>query len=169
MPLERIDRLTDQSVLMARPEDVELVFGALRQVPARSFFTRDRALREVAEEVSYQLLVHPDWISPHVDALVREGVAAAMNFDWLCDLMEHASAGLIAETADRARADEKDDAATTLLLAARPPDAMTVIADLARSRIGVRRDCRSFGFEVPARASPCRGIVARCPGMSPRK
>jgi len=66
MPLERKGRLTDQSVTMERPEDIELVFDALRRVPSRGFFTKDRAQREVAEEVGYQLLVHPDWIVPHV-------------------------------------------------------------------------------------------------------
>lgn len=150
MPLEREGRLTDQSVVMERPEDIELVFAALRRVPSRGFFTKDRALREVAEEVGYQLLVHPDWIVPHVDALVREGVAAAMDFDWLCPLMEHASAELIAEAADRARVDDGDIGAITLLLAARTPDAMTVIADLARSRDRVRHACRYLGFDVPA-------------------
>lgn len=150
MPLGRKGRLTDQSVAMERPEDIGLVFEALRRVPSRGPFTRERAQCEVAEEVGYQLLANPDWIAPHVDGLVREGVAAAMNFDWLCPLMEHASAGLVVEAADRARADEKDVAATLLLLAARTPDAMTVIADLARSRDRVRDDCRYLGFDVPA-------------------
>ncbi|MEO5966086.1 MAG: hypothetical protein ABIR11_11525 [Candidatus Limnocylindrales bacterium] len=149
MPLERTGWLTDQRVAMERPEDIELVFEALRRVPSRGFFTQDRAQRELAEEVGYQLLVHPGWVTPHVDALVREGVAAAMTFDWLCLLMEHASATLIAEVVDRARADDKDTAATLLLLAARTPDAMAVVADLARSRELVRNDCRSFGVDVP--------------------
>lgn len=149
MPLERNGRLTDQVVAMERPEDIELVFAALRRVPSRGFFTRERAQREVAEEIGYQLLVHPDWVAPHVDALVGEGVAAAMNFDWLCLLMEHASVKLVAETADRARADAADNAAVLLLLAARTPEALTVTADLARSRQRVRDDCRYLGFDVP--------------------
>lgn len=151
MPLERNGRLTDQTVAMERPEDIDLVFAALRRVPTRGFFTRDRAQREIAEEVGYQLLVHPDWIIPHVDALTREGVAAAMTFDWLCLLMEHASAELVAAVVDRARADEEDIEAGLLLLAARTPDAMMVIGDLARSRERVRDDCRHLGFDVPAK------------------
>lgn len=150
MPLERTGRLTDQSVTMERAEDIELVFAALRRVPSRGFFTKDHAQREIAEEVGYQLLVNPAWITPHVDVLVREGVAAAMTFEWLCPLMEYASAELIAEVVDRAKADDSDTAATTLLLAARTPDAMIVVADLARTRQRVRDDCRHLGFDVPA-------------------
>jgi hypothetical protein len=150
MPLERNGRLTDQTVAMERPEDIDLVFAALRRVPTRGFFTRDRAQREIAEEVGYQLLVHPDWIIPHVDALTREGVAAAMTFDWLCLLMEHASAELVTAVIDRARKDEHDVEAGLLLLAARTPDAMMVIGELARSRSQIRDDCRRHGFDLAA-------------------
>jgi hypothetical protein len=148
VPLDRSHRLTDQSVVMDKPDDIASVFDALRRVPERGFFTKERALNDVAEELGYQLLLRPDWIRPHVAELVRLGAAAAMTFEWQCLLLDGAPDGLVRELIDAARA-SKDVAAIALVLATRNPVAMKAVAALASERPDVARECRILGFYLP--------------------
>ena len=148
MPLDRSSRLTDQSVVMESPDDIGLVFDALRRIPERGFFTRDRAQREIAEEIAYQCLVHPDWIRPHVAQLVRLGAVAAMDFEWQCRLMDLAPDALIADLIDGLRGDGVPEA-IDLLLASRHPAAMAEVADIAQRHPGMKTRLRDRGFHLP--------------------
>lgn len=132
---------------MATPDDIGLVFDALRRIPERGFFTKDRAQREVAEEVGYQLLVHPDWIRPHVSALVREGGAVAMDFAWQCMLMEDAPADLIEELIGRTKSDDSSRLTIDLLLASRQPQALSAVAERAARDPQTARESRDLGFD----------------------
>ena len=66
---------------MDGPDDIELVFAALERLGQRGV-TRERAERDVAEELGYQLVVHPDWVRPHLGRLVREHGDLGLTFDW---------------------------------------------------------------------------------------
>ena len=157
MPLDRSHRLTDQSVEMTSADDISLVFDALRRVSERGFFTKERAQRDVAEEVGYQLLMHPGWIRPHVQALVREGVDAAMDFAWKCLLMEDAPDDLMDELIARARLDESSRPAIDLLLASRLPEGLVAVAERAARDPQTAKECRELGFEP----NPASALVPR--------
>ena len=137
----------DQPVEMATADDIGLVFDALRRIPERGFFTKDRAQREVAEEVGYQLLVHPDWIRPHVSALVREGAAVAMDFASQCMLMVDAPADLIDERIGRTKSHDSSQLTIDLLLASRQPQALNTVAELAARDPETARKSHDLGFD----------------------
>ena len=138
-------------------DDIRMVFDALRRIPERGFFTKDRAQRDVAEEVGYQLLVHPEWIRPHVPELVSQGVAAAMDFAWQCLLMADAPADLIDELIARTKGDDSSRIAIDLLLASRQPEALFAVAELAARDPQTAQDSREMGFD----ANPAGGLVPR--------
>lgn len=134
---------------MDDPEDIGPVFAALRRVPERGLFTRDRAQRDVAEEIGYQLIVNPDWIRPHLAELVRAGVAAEMIFDWKCWLMDGAPDELIDELIERLPRRETDFDSLDLLLASRHAAAMDEVARTAATNPETAGRCRSQGFHLP--------------------
>jgi hypothetical protein len=142
---------------MATADDISLVFDALRRIPERGFFTKERAQRDVAEEVGYQLLVHPDWIRPHVRELVSEGVAAAMGFEWQCLLMDDVPADHLAELIARMKSDDSSRLATDLLLASRQPEALFAVAERAARDPQAARESRDLGFD----ANPAGTLVPR--------
>jgi hypothetical protein len=149
MPLDRSHRLTDQTVAMNGPDDIGLVFAALERLPERGFFTKERAERDVAEEIGYQLVVHPDWVSAHVERLVRDHGDLGLTFDWQCVLMRGASPALLDLLLECHARDPDDSTTRWLLMASRAPQAMAVIADTARMHQATRKDLRDLGFHLP--------------------
>lgn len=135
---------------MDGPDDIALVFAALERIPERGFFTKERAQRDVAEEIAYQLMAHRDWIRPHVERLVRVYNDLHLTFDWLCLLMENAPGSLIAHLVDRHLDDLDDYPTRTLLMASRTPSAMATVATTARSHPPTERDLRDLGFHLPS-------------------
>ena len=133
---------------MASADDINRVFDALHRISERGFFTKERAQRDVAEEVGYQLLMHPTWIRPHVAALVRDGVAVAMDFAWQCLLMVDAPVDLIDGLAAGARTDASSRTAIDLLLASRQPDALSAVAEQAARDAQIARQARDLGFDM---------------------
>src|SRR5687768_2379543 len=119
MPIDRSRRLRDQTVRMDGPADIELVFGALERLGERGFFTKERAENDVAEEIGYQLVVHPDWVRPHIGRLVREHGGLGLTFDWQCLLMQDASDELVDHLLERHRRDPDDWQTRWLLMASR--------------------------------------------------
>jgi hypothetical protein len=137
-------------VVLERAEDIDSVFQALRRIAQRGFFTKERAQRDVAEEVGYQLLVHPEWIRPHVADLITEGIGQTLDFNGLCLLLENAPDVLVGKLIAGAR-QAQDQIAVWLLLATRAPAAMEAVSALASANVGaVARECRAFGFHLPA-------------------
>lgn len=173
MPLDRSRRLTDQTVVMEGPGDIGHVFAALERLPERGFFTTDRAQTDVAEEVGYQLVVHPDWILPHVERLVRDHGDLGLTFDWQCLLMRDASPALLDLLLDRHSRDPDDATTRWLLMASCAPQAMAAIASTARLHEPTRRDLGDLGFHLPPTgAAEPRFVVERhalryLPGSDP--
>jgi hypothetical protein len=155
VPLDRSRRLTDQSVVMNKAEDIGLVFDALRRVRERTFFTRERAQRDVAEEIGYQLLIHPDWILPHVPELVRNGVTAAMHFAWQCLLMSGAPSEIVGSLIQSLGSAQPQVArrARLALLASRVPVALEAVAAMASEDESVASECRDLGFHLQTAGS----------------
>ncbi len=149
MPIDRSLRLRDQTVVIEGPADIELVFAALERLGERGFFTKERAQGDVAEEIGYQLVVHPDWVRPHVDRLVREHGGLGLTFDWQCLLMQDAPADLVESLLEWHRADPDDWETTSLLMASRSDPAMAALALTARSHEATRRNLRALGFHLP--------------------
>ena len=150
MPIDRSRRLRDQTVVMDGPADIELVFAALERLGERGFFTKERAERDVAEEIGYQLVVHPDWVRPHSGRLVREHGGLGLTFDWRCLLMQDAPADLVEHLLERHRTDPDDWQTRWLLMASRSEPAMATLARTARGHEATRQDLRALGFHLPA-------------------
>ena len=155
MPIDRSRRLRDQSVVMAGPAEIDLVFAALERLGERGFVTKERAERDVAEEIGYQLVVHPDWVRPHIGRLVREHGGVGLTFDWRCLLMRDAPNDLVEELLERHRTDPDDGQTTSLLMASRSEAAMAALATTARRPRG-----DAHGPPEP-RVPPSRGRAGR--------
>jgi hypothetical protein len=151
MPIDRSSRLRDQSVAMERADDIELVFAALERVAERGLFTRERALDDVAEEVGYQLIVHPDWVRPHVERLVRDHGTLGLTFDWQCVLMDDVPETLLEHLLAAHHRNRDDETTRLLLMASRTPTAMEALAETAREHGPTRRDLSDLGFDLPER------------------
>ncbi len=148
MPIDRSHRLRDQTVAMDGPADIDLVFAALERLGERGFFTKERAERDVAEEIGYQLVAHPEWVRPHVSRLVRGGLG--LTFDWQCLLMKDAPDDLVEHLLERRGRDPDDWRTTWALMASRSEPAMAALATSARANEATRRNLQDLGFHLPA-------------------